>query len=502
MLWNFSIISICGDKRCDPVECSSCKNDCSPDLCLNGVCDVGIGENCKNSRDCSCPSEYVCNLLRSDINERGCYHIRCGDNYCDSPDETKSNCCLDCGCELGYKCINNKCEIIAPKLDVNLQIGQIYSTVAYSNPFYAKEQNYDYLRPLRITLKNSGSTPIYNLVVKVKLEGYSTDWNSQNIYKLNVGETKVLDFYSLSLSKDILSITEKTSLPVSVEITYKDEEGSPYLEKESDTISVYGRNYYTLETIPAWITQKNPYIRGFATEAVGHAYTGSPTGVHDAAEKIFNQLGVYGVDYVSDPRGFGDYLQFPVETLQRKAGDCDDLAILYSALLESIGIKTQIVSIPGHLFMRYYDGNNWNSVETTMIGSDFYSARNRGVTEFNENLEKLKIIDVEEVWYQKNLVPVEPDLGYVPLPKISVSSNSYIQTDYLMRYKYHCIFSFTNSGGAAGQKCGNFYIMSTSGYLTKEYDCVIVNAYSTQSKELSYGWTWNSYSITCQFYQD
>ena len=45
-----------------------------------------------------------------------------------------------------------------------------------------------------------------------------------------------------------------------------------------------------------------------------------------------------------------DYLQFPGQTLEYKAGDCDDLSILYSALLKSVGIETAFITIPGHIY--------------------------------------------------------------------------------------------------------------------------------------------------------
>jgi hypothetical protein len=41
-----------------------------------------------------------------------------------------------------------------------------------------------------------------------------------------------------------------------------------------------------------------------------------------------------------------DFLQFPNQTLEYKARDCDDLSMLYNALLESVGIKTAFITIP------------------------------------------------------------------------------------------------------------------------------------------------------------
>lgn len=89
----------------------------------------------------------------------------------------------------------------------------------------------------------------------------------------------------------------------------------------------------------------------------------------------FEALKLYGINYVIDPASsyielsenkFSlDYLQFPVQTLSYKAGDCDDLAILYSALLESIGIETAFVTTPGHIYMAF--SLNMNPAEAMKV---------------------------------------------------------------------------------------------------------------------------------------
>ncbi len=61
---------------------------------------------------------------------------------------------------------------------------------------------------------------------------------------------------------------------------------------------------------------------------------------------IFNKI-VKNLIYASDPRASADYVQFPLQTLKVKGGDCDDLSVLYCALLESIGIETSLVDYRG-----------------------------------------------------------------------------------------------------------------------------------------------------------
>ncbi len=60
------------------------------------------------------------------------------------------------------------------------------------------------------------------------------------------------------------------------------------------------------------------------------------------AKIIFNNF-VKDMVYASNPRADVDYVHFPHETIKLKGGNCDDLSVCYSSLLESIGIQTALV---------------------------------------------------------------------------------------------------------------------------------------------------------------
>jgi hypothetical protein len=57
---------------------------------------------------------------------------------------------------------------------------------------------------------------------------------------------------------------------------------------------------------------------------------------------IFNDF-VKNLIYTSDPRATAEYVQFPKQTIELKGGDCDDLSVAYSSLLEIVGIQTALV---------------------------------------------------------------------------------------------------------------------------------------------------------------
>jgi tetratricopeptide (TPR) repeat protein len=116
-----------------------------------------------------------------------------------------------------------------------------------------------------------------------------------------------------------------------------------------------------------------------------------------------------------------DYLQFPNQSLDYKAGDCDDLSILYGALLESLGIQTAFVTVPGHIYLafalampaseaagRFRRANDliflkdraWLPMEVTMIQGGFLRAWEEGAREWRENSARKQadLYPVHEAW--------------------------------------------------------------------------------------------------------
>ncbi|MDI6781269.1 MAG: transglutaminase family protein [bacterium] len=56
------------------------------------------------------------------------------------------------------------------------------------------------------------------------------------------------------------------------------------------------------------------------------------------------------------PSRYNRYTTSPVGKVRLKKGDCDDLSVLYAACLESAGIPTALVSVPGHIFVIFDTG--------------------------------------------------------------------------------------------------------------------------------------------------
>jgi hypothetical protein len=129
-----------------------------------------------------------------------------------------------------------------------------------------------------------------------------------------------------------------------------------------------------------------------------------------------------------------DRVQYAMETIDQRGGDCDDLVILYASFLESLGMKTAFVETRdpekeiAHLYLLFATGlpaeqgqlissnekryilrekpngqkEIWIPVETTLIDKGFEEAWKIGATEYLQDgiirngLEQswVKVIDV------------------------------------------------------------------------------------------------------------
>jgi hypothetical protein len=125
-----------------------------------------------------------------------------------------------------------------------------------------------------------------------------------------------------------------------------------------------------------------------------------------------------------------------------KAGDCDDLTLLYCALLEGLGVESAFIAIPGHIYAAFaldtayleavrllipsdlvipLDGKAWVPVEITALDGGGLRAWNLGSREWKENSEggTAMIYPVREAWSPfpaagigGNELPVAPDPSF------------------------------------------------------------------------------------------
>jgi tetratricopeptide (TPR) repeat protein len=226
----------------------------------------------------------------------------------------------------------------------------------------------------------------------------------------------------------ILTISEDSSVQALIEASYY-ENGAQVVYGKSSTVKVYDKHRLTWDErgrYAAFITPKDPPIINFARAVA--TQMGEVKDEAQLAAVVFDGLGVMGLTYLPDPSNpyqissgktdTVDYIQYPRETLRRKSGDCDDLVAIYSAALESMGVYTLVIEVPGHMFMMFstgidadadaytnndlyvvHNGKLWIPVETTIVGNSFVKAWELGAANYYKWKGKgLTILDVHEAW--------------------------------------------------------------------------------------------------------
>ena len=277
-----------------------------------------------------------------------------------------------------------------------------------------------------------GSLKIQNLensaITNVDISFYIGEYMEQPMLTksfptIKRNETVQVPLMALFTSR-MLNLTErsKASSEVSISYTYL---GERFTYSQPLTITILDRNSMTWDDdrkAASFVTPRDPTVMIFSKNTAGiiRDQGSNPLSLNfRIAMGIFEAMRIYGLNYVIDPASsFAeisqstmtlDYLQFPSQSLIYRAGDCDDLSILYSALLESVGIETAFITIPGHIYMAfsldmteadarrtfssaenfiYVNDKAWVPIEITLVQEGFLKAYHTGVKQWKEAVKK------------------------------------------------------------------------------------------------------------------
>jgi tetratricopeptide (TPR) repeat protein len=303
-------------------------------------------------------------------------------------------------------------------------------------------------------LVNSGKEPIQKLSVSLFIKQYMDNPKACVApVELKPGEEQPLVLNAL-FTESVLQITESTK--VSAEITVDYTIGKErYTDRYVETVRIYDRNATTWDDdrrAAAFVTAKDPAVLSLS-KMVASLASGRGQGSVNlnlrTAMALHAALDVCGMSYVVDPKtpykelsarkSAVDFLQFPRQTLQYRAGDCDDLSILTCALLESVGVETAFITVPGHIFVAFSlamtpeeakkafsyvddlifrETQTWIPVEATQTQGGFLKAWQAGARQWREATarEVARFHPVHQAWtlYEPVGLPGGGEPGQLP----------------------------------------------------------------------------------------
>jgi len=307
-----------------------------------------------------------------------------------------------------------------------------------------------------VKLRNGENSPVTDVKVYFNVPQYMDQPRlSATLPVLKRGEEAEAELNALFLNS-ILQLTEpaKASAEVIVEYTYL---GKQFSRKMPFTLRIHDRNSMTWDDdrkAASFVTPRDPTVLLFSKNVISilREYDSSPINQNfRTAVGIFESLKLYGMNYAIDPNSSYielssdansiDFLQFPSQSLTYRAGDCDDLSILFTALLESVNIETAFITIPGHIYMAFSLGLDeqdtkkdftntddiifleneegvsqaWVPVEITLVTDGFNEAWETGAREWRQAnaSDQAAFFPVREAW--KHYEPVSISGTALPL---------------------------------------------------------------------------------------
>ena len=225
-------------------------------------------------------------------------------------------------------------------------------------------------------------------------------------------ETKEVGVDTVVFSSRITSLAEPRLTQALVKVSYTTRRRTRVHERQAH-LFVYSRNHTQWDDVrkgAAFITPLDPVVEQFARPVLVD-FDNEIEGLGKSSRNLlramvlFEALKQHGVRYLPDPNNpydqmasdveAVDHVKYPAEVLRKKTGDCDDLTVLYCALLENVGVHTALVDFPDHIFMMFNTGISyrdeyrlpldrslyvlrgdefWIPVEVTLFGESFLTA--------------------------------------------------------------------------------------------------------------------------------
>jgi hypothetical protein len=253
---------------------------------------------------------------------------------------------------------------LAPPKPGRLQV----SDIAFNEVFPVFYQYYDDKPIGKARIKNLERGTIRDLKVSLFIKQYM---DNPKVYALPDAlakdEETEIPLYAL-FNDRVLEITEGSKVSAEITLDYL-LRGEPRTQVERTTLSLNHRNAAIWDDnrrAAAFVTANDPAVLRLGKSTAGlvrqHGYPVLDLNLRIGVA-LHQALAEYGMSYVVDrstpyaefvEKKFAvDFLQFPRQTLEYRAGDCDDLSILYAALLEAVSVETAFITVPEHIYIAF-----------------------------------------------------------------------------------------------------------------------------------------------------
>lgn len=239
------------------------------------------------------------------------------------------------------------------------------TNVIVSDIYPAYYQFYNTYPVALVSVQNTAGFPI-EVNVKSSLRPFDRRTKDSGFITIERGETADIPA-TVVFGPELNQISKRQPAVLKLEVEGR---GGGTLKKETNAqLTIHTRNSWNgeIDKLGLFVTADDPEIIRLSRSWLNSAPESDedPVGNLTTARMVFDQISKQGMQYQSDPNipfYQDDRVQYASETLDLRRGDCDDLVILYSSMLQSLGIKTAFVEVRdpekslAHLYLMFDSG--------------------------------------------------------------------------------------------------------------------------------------------------
>lgn len=286
-----------------------------------------------------------------------------------------------------------------------------------------------------VVIRNAESAEIRDVEVYFHAEGYTTGpVLCAKVAYLPKGSTAQAPLLA-SFSDQVMTVTENVRVRGEVRIVYT-LLGQPRSAAAETTISIMNRNALTWKDpaiLASFVSPNDPAVLDTSKFLAGVVRARARTELDSNLQYalgVFEGLRLSGLAWSADPqtpyskmngqKAEVDYVQYPYQTLAYRSGDSDDLAALYAAELESIGVPAGLLPLDGEVLAAFkmsrneqntkssfsdsgdfifIDGEAWVPVRVTMLREGFLRAWSEGAALIKANpAARARFYRISDAW--------------------------------------------------------------------------------------------------------
>lgn len=168
-----------------------------------------------------------------------------------------------------------------------------------------------------------------------------------------------------------------------------------------------------------YINEDSPVIDGFLQEVLQETILNGFVGYQWGEREVIKQVGacfltlrIKGLKYSSitntsntNPNIYSQYVRFADEVLNNTQANCADGTVFLCSVLKKIGIHTEMIFIPGHVYLGFYSDDAKTTkylLETTAVGNISMTVEDAFITNvdsYNANISKFYNDDFSDGYF-------------------------------------------------------------------------------------------------------